>query len=472
MATSTKRHEILSFGNALHGAACFCAHCQRNKPFQVPSELADLFMAGKIVLFAGAGVSTEAPGITPDNFFETIGYITGNTDATRSFPDLMQDFCTTPAGKVGLISEIKKRFDYIFAHRSIYDDATRFHQELATFFPIDTIVTTNWDTYFEDECAATPFVEDKDISLWDVADRKVLKLHGTIANFGSIVATRQDYDQCTRRLKKGLLGAHLKSLLATRSVVFVGYSLRDDDFLQIYGAVRNHLKDFHRQAYFVTPILADSDRDRLQALNLHLIETDGQFFISELKKYAQSAQCICTDDMYSQIAAKLFEAHEAHTWLHDEFSAHKYPQILVSSWYQDGIQHSLERILRLRKTGQYSNLHRLIETGNSYEQYARKYLRDKNYADAAYCYGYAYGYRFASLVGGKSLDKSSQPPLFFYFGFLGWSKSAFRKSLSKLPTRHKAAFRYCKSIMNKYPRDAEVVLHHMAQLNLGKYIRD
>jgi NAD-dependent SIR2 family protein deacetylase len=207
-------------------------------------------MDGKIVLFAGAGISTEAKGVMPNTFYNGIKHVLGDTDPNRSFPDVMQEFCSTPSGKIGLIQRIKDHFDYAYDHLSIYQNATRFHRELSTFFPIDTIVTTNWDIYFEDICAATPFIEDRDISLWEVADRKVLKLHGSIANFGSIVATKSDYDLCKIRMENGVLGAHLKSLLATRSTVFVGYSLRDDDFLQIYESVRGGLNDFHRQAYF------------------------------------------------------------------------------------------------------------------------------------------------------------------------------------------------------------------------------
>jgi hypothetical protein len=52
----------------------------------------------------------------------------------------MQDFCATPLGKIGLVQRIKDHFDYAYAHLSIYQDATRFHRELSTFFPLDTIV--------------------------------------------------------------------------------------------------------------------------------------------------------------------------------------------------------------------------------------------------------------------------------------------------------------------------------------------
>jgi hypothetical protein len=279
-----RTRQTLTFADETSSENCACEFCRRNKSFQAPSELLDAFLEGTVVIFAGAGISTEAKSVMPNTLYTEINHALGNKNSDRAFPDLMEDFCATPAGKIGLIQRIRDHFDYAYSHSSIYSDATRFHNELATFYPVDTIVTSNWDDYFEQHCSATPFIEDRDIALWPVAQRKVLKIHGSISNYGSIVATRADYRACENRLQSGLLGAHLKSLLSTKTIVFVGYSLRDEDFLQIYGAVREGLKDFHRQAYFVAPEIGDDDRTRLKELNLHFIETDGTFFIQQVKR--------------------------------------------------------------------------------------------------------------------------------------------------------------------------------------------
>lgn len=463
-----ERQSNLTFGSGLHGASCYCASCRRKKTFQIPSELANLFVEGNIVLFAGAGVSTESRSVLRDSFYEVIEHNLNDNVSGRSFPDLMEAYCRSAEGRTGLIARIKDRFEYVFSHPELYQEATRFHRELATFFPIDTIVTTNWDTYFEDECAATPFVEDKDIALWNVAKRKVLKIHGTIANFGSIVATRADYDECSKRLSTGLVGAHLKSLLATRSTIFVGYSLRDDDFLQVYEAVRQHLAAFHRQAYFVSPEISPQDRQRLSGLNLHLIETDGQFFISELKRYAQESLCICRDDMYDGASVLLDEVSDSHDWLHEKFSLSKYPQILFCSWYQDGLMHALERIVRLRKSGLQSDLHKLQGSARSYDYFARRFQKDRQYGDAAYCFGYSAGYLFATQFAADG--PVIPPPLFFYFGFATRGKTLYQKQLSKIPELHKSAFRFACKIASKYPSDSNLVLHHDPRLNLSKYM--
>jgi SIR2-like domain len=465
MKTNPQRRNIVTFSATQTAQNCQCDFCKRNKSFDAPSELLELCMDGKIVLFAGAGISTEAKGVMPNTFYNEIRHILGNNDPNRAFPDVMEEFCSTPSGKIGLIQRIKDHFDYAYAHLSIYNEATRFHRELSTFFPIDTIVTTNWDTYFEDCCAATPFIEDRDIALWDVAERKVLKIHGSISNFGSIVATRTDYDSCRTRLDSGILGAHLKPLLATRSTVFIGYSLKDDDFLQIYDSVRSALSDFHRQAYFVAPDISNEDRDRLRAMNLHFIETDGTFFLSQIKTHATSHRCIASDQMYDDLIKIYDLVDEAHSWLHNKYNAIKYPQILFCSWYQDGMMHALQRMLRLKKTGKYSDLHQISHSLRSYFSYAQRFRKLKYYNDSAYCYGYSNAYLFAALTDEER--ERFTPPLFFYFDSEFQEASQYQRALKKLPNLHKSAFQYAQRIAKKNPHLSTHILHHMDQLNLG-----
>jgi hypothetical protein len=463
-----KARKDITFGRKRNSHSCLCHICRGQIQFEAPSELVDAFIDGRVALFAGAGISSESPDVLRETFYETINFILGNKDQSRPFPDVMEDLCKTPGGRPALIERIQAHFQYIYSHREIYDRATRFHRQLATFFPIDTIITTNWDTYFEDECGATAFVGDKDIALWEVASRKVLKIHGTVANFGSIVATRTDYRKCARRLEKGVLGKFLTSLLAMRPVVFIGYSLRDEDFLQIYNATRKRLAEFHRQAYFVAPSITDVERTRLQAMGLRLIETDGEYFVAQLKEHAQSVRCICPDEMYDDVGELLSIVFDSNTWLRKTFKIKKHPQYLVSAWYLDGLQHALERILRLRKTGEYSDLHKLVATARSYYSFAKKFLRDRKFDDAAYSEGYADGMLFASLRPEEKLF----PPLFFYFGGCRTSsRSVYKRAINKLPARYKRANSFLKGIANKY-EDADMVILHRAQLSLGRYLEE
>ena len=265
-------------------------------------------------------------------------------------------------------------------------------------------------------------------------------------------------------MSDGVLGKFLTSLLATRTVVFIGYSLRDDDFLQIYNATRQRLADFHRQAYFVAPSISDEDRTRLESMGLRMIQTDGEFFIAQLKEHAQSVKCVCADDMYDDVSILLAAVIVQNRWLRKTFSLKKQPQYLISSWYLDGLQHGLERILRLRRVGEYSDLHRVVKTATTYFEFLKRYLRDKKFGDAAYSAGFSSAMIFASQP-----RKRKWPPLFYYFaGHCAVSRSGYKRIVNKLPKLYKAPNRFLRKIANEYNED--IVLIHMAQLNVGKYL--
>ena len=302
-----------------------------------------------------------------------------------------------------------------------------------------------------------------------MADRRVLKLHGTIANFGSIVATSSDYKKCAKRLNRGIVGAVLKSLLATRATVFVGYSLRDDDFLQVYRAVRRHLADFHHQAYFIAPRISDEDKLRLTKLNLRLIEADGQYFLSEIKRYAHKKRILCHDEMYEAAADLLAMVRQSHEWLHEKYDAAKCPQILFTSWYQDGMQHALERIVRLRGGGSLSDPSRLKRTANIYGHCGIRFRRDKKFDDSAYCYGYANGYRFVSQFANRESD-IELPPLFYTHEQWHVRKSTYHREIGRFARQHPTAFKFAARVMAEHAGNPGLVPHHIPQLSLGQYL--
>ena len=68
-----------------------------------------------------------------------------------------------------LLRLIKSHFDYFSSFPELYNIATRFHRELSTIWQLENIITTNWDTFFEDECAAIPFVSAKDFAFLEHA---------------------------------------------------------------------------------------------------------------------------------------------------------------------------------------------------------------------------------------------------------------------------------------------------------------
>jgi hypothetical protein len=130
------------------------------------------------------------------------------------------------------------------------------HERLATLGP-RCFITTNYDKLLEQALAAdraeTPFQVVNNTNLVETASLIqsrsrdfVFKPHGDVDASDSVVLTREQYR--TLRDEKHYAFDALKTLLASRPVLFVGFGLRDPDFLLIKdtlatiyrGAVQDH----------------------------------------------------------------------------------------------------------------------------------------------------------------------------------------------------------------------------------------
>jgi hypothetical protein len=118
------------------------------------------------------------------------------------------------------------------------------HALLASL-PVDEIVTTNYDAMFEiaservgRPCTILPG------SAVAHGERWILKMHGRLDRPETIVLTRQDYLRFQEN--RTALAGIVQALLLTRHMLFVGFSLSDDNFHRIAHAVRQAIGDRQR----------------------------------------------------------------------------------------------------------------------------------------------------------------------------------------------------------------------------------
>jgi len=103
---------------------------------------------------------------------------------------------------------------------------------LLAALPAREAATTNWDPLFEQAVADTgrslavlPYDDP------DGTDRWLLKLHGDATRGSGIVVRRQDYLRFGS--EQSALAGIVQSLMFTRHMLFVGFSLVDDNFIRI-----------------------------------------------------------------------------------------------------------------------------------------------------------------------------------------------------------------------------------------------
>src|SRR4029077_13671125 len=438
--------------------SCECDVCKYNFKFALSDELLADFLVGDVTIFAGAGISTESNRVLKHTFYESVADELGLDPSSHTFPQLMDKYCSQANGRLKLLKMIKERFGHIDSFPALRRSATGFHRELATFFQVRNLVTTNWDTYFEECCNATPFVTDPDLAFWEAAGRRVLKIHGSIANFGSIVATTADYEKCRSRLDVGLLGGLLKTILATQTVVFVGYSLSDADFLSIYAFVKERMNSLHKQAYAVTPFKDESKK--LEQAGLIPIVTDGTYFLRQIKAHAVNKKVMLDDRLYDAASDLLDRVQKEHLRLHLKVKAKDHPELIYAASYQDGMIHALERAANMRGTGEYSNAPRVHGVIRSYLRWRKDKLRVRNYEDVAYIDGYVNGLTFLMLD--RKERRGLQPPMYYMFGPGApiWSLADFVRRLKRSPNVHRASSARARRRVNKLAHPEALEFHH------------
>lgn len=417
MTDSTVLTEAHAHGYEESCADDRCLVCGLDFEFELPSRIVEAARRRELVIFAGAGISTETRDVFPFSIYdlavERLGAESIPSDC--SFPELMQQFQDT-FGRVELVKLISGKLDSVDGFRRARLQATRFHRELATMPYIVDIATTNWDTYFEQECGATPFVTGEDVALWNSASRRVLKIHGSMSNLGSLVATQSDYEARLDKLSTDVMGGLLRQLLATKPVVFVGYSLRDWNFRRLYEALVKDMNGFAPEAYVVSPYQEGETND----LGMRVLKTSGTAFLRELKRKLVG-HCNVDDSAYDRVSdlyAKIEDVVESVGVV----SHVKYPAIFFTWMYHDGVRDCCDRILHRRFRGEYSDRHHVVGLIKRYSEIQDRCYDQGHYGDVAYIEGYV-NVLFAMCFDDPDLepngktpdDMLAEMPLFFFF---------------------------------------------------------
>lgn len=436
---------------------CECVICKNQKSFTMPDAILDASKSGNIVLFCGAGISTENKNVLPYSFYTSIQEELELTDHTLSFSEVMQQYCDRPNGRRNLLQKIKERFEYIHSFPELENRATTFHRELAELYFIKTIVTTNWDTFFEEYCSATPIIIPEDFVFWDDIDRCVLKIHGSINNLGSIIATKSDYKQCKRKLEKGIIGATLKTILASKTVIFIGFSFGDEDFAQILDYLRKEMKDVLPHIYIVT--LDENLCNKLNYKNCTYIVTDGTYFLHQLKLLLKEKNLIVNCDSMELVMGIDELLEELHGKI-AKIDFRLYPSVIYCLAYQDGVMHAFDRYIRLYAKGDYNIPGQVAATARAYDELVQRYAEAGDFWNEAYYEGYLNGLIFITFCDKNPSIVKDFP--FLYLPNTQNTLSSYDIFLEELKSVTKLADKYHQYAvtLTSNLKTTKIVLHH------------
>ncbi len=258
------------------------------------------------VMFVGSGISMWSGLPSWSGFIEELAkYVEAfgeNADLVRAEAqrgDLLQ------AASYGFHKLTKPQIGDFVRKACRYGSAKphSIHQKLVTLGP-RCFVTTNYDNLIEESLRTwrtglffRPPVTNRQLTetaeiIHAHATDFVFKPHGDAADGDSIILTREQYRQLLPEGERHAALESLKMLLATRPVVYVGFGLRDPDFLYVRdllsntykGGIRDHFAimadihteevDYWRSNYgihlvgYTTTERPDKSRDHSSLLNL------------------------------------------------------------------------------------------------------------------------------------------------------------------------------------------------------------
>lgn len=440
---------------------CDCAYCKNDLPFDLPQEIIDATLNGNLVIFAGAGISTETKLVFKETLYEDVLFdlIEANNEPKKEldFPSLMTEFCRiNKNGRQKLLQKIKFRFDYCQQFSELYNQASEFHRELSSIYYLKDIITTNWDDYFEKETRAIAITIPEDFAFYNLPDRKVFKIHGSISNYGTLVATKEDYNKCYSALNKGILGSYLKTILATKTVVFIGYSFKDFDFQKIYSYLKRELKDLIPHIYVVTI------DEKFQKDNATIINTSGTFFIAALRLHLEGINRLISKENIANIYLAKGILSKIHIETSNRLQREKVSNLVYCTFYQDGMKHAFDYLIYHSQSGLSFFPPNIFNAVDAYKLMRKEKVKAKKYGDVAYIDGYIEGLK---TIIYKDEHLTDIPYFYLYGAGPICEKKDFDKAIKKKEYYHTGAEVSGRKIFASVLKPgSDIVYHHTAFL--------
>lgn len=143
----------------------------------------------------------------------------------------------------------------------------------------DIVCTTNFEFLLEQGYSlipkySRPIIDEDQLSIANIGDGiTILKLHGDLHHPNRLVVTEEDYDRFLS--KNPMLATYLANLLITRTPLFIGYSLDDTDFRQIWQVIKDRLGNLRRQAYVLKIDCSPHEKARFERRGVKVINIKG-----------------------------------------------------------------------------------------------------------------------------------------------------------------------------------------------------
>lgn len=227
------------------------------------------------ILFIGSGISVWSGLPTWSGMIEELAQF---VDQGGSNADLIR----TEASRGELLQAASYGFDKLTKQQigEFIRSASRYgiakpheiHHKIVSLGP-RCFITTNYDDLVEqslrkwqpDRFYPTPVTNRQLTELAGIVHARaidfIFKPHGDAADSESIILTREQYRQLLPQGERQAALESLKMLLASRPVIYLGFGLRDPDFIYLRDLLANTYKGATRDHYAIMPDVSEPEVD-------------------------------------------------------------------------------------------------------------------------------------------------------------------------------------------------------------------
>lgn len=185
--------------------------------------------------------------------------------------------------------DILSAYDYKFKTSKLIEELEHFlfieeakpgpaHSAFARLH-FDKVITTNFDFLLERSYSPiswpfTPVIEESQLSTsLTKSGTQLIKIHGDLNHPDRLIATEAKYDTFLNDYP--LLATYISNLLISRTPVFIGYSMDDPDFRQLWKIIGDRLGSLRRPAYSIMVDIGFTEIDRFDRRGIEIINLAG-----------------------------------------------------------------------------------------------------------------------------------------------------------------------------------------------------
>ena len=271
-------------------------------------RLIKLIRREKVSLFIGSGFSLEANAPSARLLCEAVLSQIDDEKLREAHKDdsladvsnfFVDNVCN--GSRNSLIELLQEQFE--FKPRKMDD-----HQTLARIPHFHNIFTTNYDTLLEDSYSKEDcqvIRKDADCAYLDNNKPvKVFKIHGDFINPDYVVITTKDYEDFFNNRVNPQMWDVVKHDFLTKNILFIGYSLEDDNVLQIIQTIRDSVGKNQKEVFLIAPTLSRDKENKLKKLGVKYFKAYASEFLSELTR--ELKKHIVNDYRHHEVSLEIF----------------------------------------------------------------------------------------------------------------------------------------------------------------------